>query len=136
MLPCKPQPAAHSLMPHSTPNPMAWPSGAPGLVVALDSSFTWETGMQTYVVGAQHLQARPGVPRVLGSLVLRSRADVSSCTFNGGGCHVPSHRGRFRFSAGCAAGGHPSAIVRAASLLRSCRPVKTCLGDVTFCDLT
>lgn len=27
-----------------------------GQVVALDSSFTWETGSQTYVVGVQHLQ--------------------------------------------------------------------------------
>lgn len=27
-----------------------------GQVVALDSSFTWETGSQTYVIGVQHLQ--------------------------------------------------------------------------------
>ena len=27
-----------------------------GQVVALDSSFTWETGLQTYVIGVQHLQ--------------------------------------------------------------------------------
>ncbi len=33
-----------------------------GQVVALDSSFTWETGLQTYVVGVQQLQAAGARP--------------------------------------------------------------------------